>query len=148
MLSLALAGNAAFEICRHEVDRGGVNYTVDTLLQLHKIYPDNEWFFLLGGDSVADLGTWRQPQRVCELATLVAVERAGMTPLDWSLLADTLTPDQIETIRHNVVSMPRMDIAASALRARVAAGQSIRYRTPRAVEKYIESHSLYVPRAR
>jgi nicotinate-nucleotide adenylyltransferase len=145
MLALAIAGNAAFEICRYEVDRGGVNYTVDTLEQLQKAHPGNDWFFLLGGDSVAELGTWRQPSRICELATLVAVERAGMAPLDWSALTGTLTAEQIDAIRQHTVAMPRIDISARDLRARTAAGKSIRYRTPRAVEKYIETQRLYSP---
>src|SRR5688572_27693382 len=47
MLQLAIGGHEAFRICRLEIDRGGVNYTVDTLKTLSGEHPDHEWFFLM-----------------------------------------------------------------------------------------------------
>ena len=143
MLSLAIAGNAAFEVCRYELDRGGVNYTADTLAHLRQEDPDRELFFLMGGDSLADLPTWREPARICELATLVVVQRPGMTELNFDSLSGALSADQIDAIRRHLVEMPRIDLSAREMRALVAAGKSIRYRTPRSVEKYIETHGLY-----
>lgn len=143
MLSLAISGNPAFEVSRHEIDRGGVNYTVDTLAHFHAQSPDRELFFLLGGDSLADLPTWREPGRICDLATLVVVHRPGMAEIDLSGLTKVLTSTQIDRIRSHIVEMPRIDLSAREMRSLVAAGRSIRYRTPRSVEKYIETHGLY-----
>jgi len=143
MLCLAIAGNEAFEVCRYEIDRGGVNYTVETLEHLHRQHPEHELFFLMGGDSLADLPTWREPDRLCQLATLIIVRRPDMAKLDFSALAGCISEEQVEKIRRHVVEMPRVDLSAREMRARVAEGKGIRYRTPRAVEKYIETHSLY-----
>jgi nicotinate-nucleotide adenylyltransferase len=143
MLSLAIAGNPLFEVCRYEADRGGVNYTVDTLSHFQREDPSRQLYFLLGGDSLADLPTWREPGQICELATLVVVRRPEMAELDFAALEGIVSTPHIDAIRRNVVEMPRIDLSAREMRALVAAGKSIRYRTPRAVEKYIETHELY-----
>jgi nicotinate-nucleotide adenylyltransferase len=54
-----------------------------------------------------------------------------------------LSADRVSAIRQQQVPMPRIDLSSSDIRQRIAAGHSIRYRTPRAVEKYIETHGLY-----
>jgi nicotinate-nucleotide adenylyltransferase len=143
MLSLAIAGNAAFALCLHEIERGGVNYTVETLAFLKEQDPRRELFFLMGGDSLADLPNWKEPARICELATIVVVNRPDMAELRFDLLAAHLPSAAIERIRQHVVEMPRIDLSSREIRQQVAAGKSIRYRTPRAVELYIETHGLY-----
>lgn len=142
MLELAVGGYLAFSICRYEVDRGGVNYTAETLAQLRQDNPADE-FLPPGADMFHDLPRWREPARVCELALPVAVYRAGEPPLDFNVLQGIATAEQIEAMRRLAVEMPAIGISASDLRRRVATGRSIRYRTPRAVEKYIETHGLY-----
>ena len=77
MLELAIAGNPAFAVCRYEVDRGGVNYTVDTLSHLRDEDPGRELFFLLGADMLLDLPHWRSAAQVCELAVPVVVRRSA-----------------------------------------------------------------------
>jgi nicotinate-nucleotide adenylyltransferase len=149
MLELAIAGHSAFSVCRLEVDRGGVCYTVDTLAELKQHDPNRELFFLMGADSLRDLPTWKEPARLCELAQLVIVQRSlvGGDPdasqIDLSALEGILSAKARERIQANLVNMPRIDLSSSDIRASVAAGRSIRYQTPRAAEKYIETHGLY-----
>jgi nicotinate-nucleotide adenylyltransferase len=143
MIELAIAGNEAFAVSRYETDRGGVNYTVETLGHFQEENPGSELFFLLGADMLRDLPHWRDPGRVCQLAVPVAVGRAGHPPLDFTPLAAFTTPERLELIRTNQVQMPEIGISGTDIRRRVSAGLSIRYLTPRAVEAYIESHGLY-----
>ncbi|MBI2825271.1 MAG: nicotinate-nucleotide adenylyltransferase [Planctomycetia bacterium] len=143
MLELAIGGHEAFTVSRLEIDRGGVSYTVDTLAELRRDDPARELFFLLGADSLADLPRWKDPQRICELAMPVVVNRAGAAEADFSVLASLVSAERLAEIRRHQVEMPQIGLSASDIRRRVAAGQSIRYRTPRAVEKYIETHKLY-----
>jgi nicotinate-nucleotide adenylyltransferase len=145
MLELAVAGNDAFSVCRYETDRGGVNYTAETLEHLRSEEPGRELFFLLGADMFHDLPRWRRPQRICELALPVAVRRAGQPALSFEGLSGVVAPERIEAMRAQQVEMPEIGISATDIRRRVAAGRSIRYLVPRAVEKYIETHSLYDP---
>jgi nicotinate-nucleotide adenylyltransferase len=149
MLLLATSGNEAFSVCRHEIERGGVNYTVDTLEAIKAEDPSRDLFFLMGADSLGDLATWRDAKRICELAIPAVVARSNSESgsegesLDWNRLAALISPERLAEIRACRVHMPRVDLSASDIRRRVASGKSIRYQTTRAVEKYIETHRLY-----
>lgn len=145
MLELAIAGHPAFSVSRYEADRGGVNYTADTLAHFRREDPEGELFFLLGADMLHDLPNWREPARVCELATAIVVRRSGADPVDFDWLSQVLSAEAIDRIRRHQVEMPEIGISSTEIRRRAAAGRSIRYQTPRAVEKYIETHRLYRP---
>jgi nicotinate-nucleotide adenylyltransferase len=143
MLELAIAGEPAFSVSRHEANRGGINFTVDTLAHLKRQQPDAELFFLLGADMLNDLPAWREPGRVCQLATIVVVRRSGTDAIDFDCLTGIMSPHEIQRIRGHQVEMPEIGISGTGLRRRVTAGLSIRYQTPRAVEEYIRMHGLY-----
>lgn len=143
MLELAIGGNEHFAVSRLEVDRGGVSYTVDTLAQLKAEAPQRELFFLLGADSLVDLPCWREPERICELAMPIAARRPGAAKPNLNVLAHLVSPERLQEIGRYQVEMPQIGLSSRAIRRRVAAGLSIRYQTPRAVEKYIETAGLY-----
>jgi nicotinate-nucleotide adenylyltransferase len=141
MLELAIGGHDCFRVQRVELNRPGPSFTVDTLRQFHDESPRHEWFLLLGADSVHDLPTWREPERILELATIIAVNRGDQAAVDLSGTANRLGLASAERILS--VQMPGLDISASDLRARVRAGRSIRYLVPRAVEVSIREQGLY-----
>ena len=143
MLELAVGGNEFFAVSRLEIDRGGVSYTVETLTELKAADPARELFFLLGGDSLKDLPQWREPARICELALPVVVRRPGSAEPNYDGLRDLISSERLEQVRQHQVDMPQIDLSSREIRRRVAAGLSIRYQTPRAVEKYIETGGLY-----
>jgi nicotinate-nucleotide adenylyltransferase len=147
MLSLAIGGHDAFTVSAVELDRGGTSYTVDTLATLAAAHPGDTLVLLLGPDALAGLPTWREPQRIATLAEIVPVERASLDDLAAAIvaggLADLLGTDAVAAILARRVRMPAVGVRATELRAAVAAGRSIRYRTPRAVERYIATHGLY-----
>jgi nicotinate-nucleotide adenylyltransferase len=143
MLELALAGNDHLRVATLEIDRGGVSYTVDTLRAIEAERPGVELFLLMGADSLRDLATWREPAEICRLAYPIVVRRSGAPEPDLQCLRDFVSPPRLEQIRGLQVQMPIIELSASDLRARAASGRSLRYRTPRAVEKYIETHGLY-----
>jgi nicotinate-nucleotide adenylyltransferase len=142
MLELAIGGYEPFSVCRLEVQRGGLSYTVDTLGEINQQRPDAELFFLLGGDSWHDLPSWKQPERICQLATLVIVRRPPLPAIELAAVGQAAFVGA-QGRPPVIVEMPQIDLASREMRQRVARGQSIRYRTPRAVEKYIETHGLY-----
>jgi nicotinate-nucleotide adenylyltransferase len=143
MLQLAIGGHESFSVSELEIERGGVSYTVETLESLHREDPQRQLFLLLGADSLFDVPNWKNPARICELATLVVVRRVDSPEPDFSCLADFATPAQIDAFRQHQVSMPLIELSSTTIRQRIAAGRSIRFQTPRAVEKYIEAHQLY-----
>ena len=130
-----------------ELDRGGVSYTVDTLERLKARHPGDELLLILGPDAFLGLPTWREPKRILELAGIVAVERESLDDFSGAVSRAALEPllgrDRLDRMIAERVRLPAIGIRASDLRAAVAAGKSIRYRTPRAVEQYITAQGLY-----
>jgi nicotinate-nucleotide adenylyltransferase len=143
MLELALAGHEQIKSSSLEIDRGGISYTIDTLTAIHQEHPDATIFLLMGADSLHDLPTWREPARICELATIAVVRRGGSPEPDFSILKPIVSDKQRIAIQAAQVQMPLIELSSTDLRRRAATGQSLRFRTPRAVEKYIETHGLY-----
>jgi len=142
MAALATAGQPAFRVERIEKELPPPSYTSETLAELVARNPGDEFALLIGGDSLRDFPTWHRPQRIVELAQIVAVGRPGI---------ETISPDELarqlelppERVRLKLVECPQVDIASREIRARVREGKTIRYLVPRSVEEYIRERKLY-----
>ena len=134
MVRLAMHGVPAFALERCEVERAGPSYTVDTLRHLHAAWPGQRFMLLLGADAARDFGAWRDGEEVQRLSQLVVMTRAGGAP-------PVLPPGAV------VLPVPRLDISATEIRARVAAGRPVRYWVPDPVAAFIASERLYLPNA-
>lgn len=143
MLKLAVGGHSAFRVDTSELSRGGVSYTVDTLRRLREEHPDAQIYFLMGGDSLEEFLTWREPAEILKLAIPIVARRGSEAPLDWSHLRGVATEERLYEIQARQFAMPLIDISSTDIRRRRAAGRSIRYRLPRAVEEYILAQKVY-----
>jgi nicotinate-nucleotide adenylyltransferase len=143
MLALAIAGNPAFRIDELENERSGASYTAETLAELHRRHPAHEFFLLVGSDTLRDLPHWREPQRVVQLASLLVMHRPNNEVMPVEELRTRLQLPEATPLRVEVVETPLIDIASRDLRRRAAAGHSLRYFLPRAVEIYIQDKKLY-----
>jgi nicotinate-nucleotide adenylyltransferase len=140
MIERAIADNPRFQISRADVDHPGVSYTVDTLTRLRAAWGrDAAFWFIIGEDSLANLLAWRDPAGIIAQARLAVASRPEVQ-VPWARL-DAALP----ALRGRIDAVPAPSIAISAtdLRARVAAGRTIRYLVPPAVEAYIAEHGLY-----
>lgn len=128
MVQLAIKDEPGFEASDLELHRPPPSYTVETLRELRSRHPADQFTLLIGADNVAKFDTWREPDEIRRLVRLAVLDRAKHeTPHDWPV------------VRRLV------DISSTDLRARVAAGRSIRYLTPDSVCDYIATHGLYRP---
>lgn len=143
MLALAVAGHAAFRVLDLEKDRPGPSYTVDTLAELRRREPNADLWLLIGSDTLADLGTWHQKRRLPELAGLLVMARPGNPVLPAERVRSELGLLPADALRMETVDVPQVDISSRDLRRRTAAGRSIRYFLPRAVEMYVREKHLY-----
>jgi nicotinate-nucleotide adenylyltransferase len=137
MLRLAVEGDARFGISDIELRREGPTYTADTLEALAGERLDDEFFFIMGTDALADLPNWHDPQRIVRHATLAVAPRELQEANAAALNAPGIAS------RVLTFAMPRIDISSTDIRARVAAGRPVRYFVPDAVAAYIEQHGLY-----
>ncbi len=143
MLNLAIGGHDAFRLSTLELDRGGVSYTAETLRQIVASQPEAKLFFIMGADSLSELPNWREPDQICQLATPIVVARPDWPEPDFAPLDEIVGKQRRTEIEGYLTTMPLMQLSSGSIRERVRAGASIRYRVPRAVEKYIEAQRLY-----
>lgn len=139
MARIATAGHRGFEVSEIEFNRPGPHYSAETLDAVHSERPEDDLFFLIGADSLVDLPTWREPERIARLATIVVVNRPGIEMADASQVPD-LGPESRPV---QFVTIPPIGIASTDLRRRLAEGRTVRYLIPHGVEAYIEAHGLY-----
>lgn len=142
MLEAAIAGNSLFEISRVELQRPAPSFTVETLRAFRQTYGVAcDMFLLLGVDAVNTLDRWREPDEVIRLARIVVLSRGTVREPNWPMLR-ALSPDAERRIE--LLSAPAIDVSATNLRRRVAAGAPIRYQVPEPVRAYIVEHGLYM----
>ena len=139
MLERAIAGNPHFAVSLIDLDRPGPHYSVDMVRIAQNQYPSATLYFLMGGDSLHDLPTWRDPAGLIAQAMLGVAHRPGE-----ALALDKLNT-QIPGLAGRVafIEAPVIGISATDLRQRVVAGRSIRYQISESVCAYIQEHHLY-----
>ena len=141
MTRLAISGDPRLDLSLVEMERPGPSYTVDSLAQLRAhLGADVGLVLIMAADSFAEIETWREPDRLLELAEWAIGPRAG-TPLpERRALRERFGAG---AARIHLLDGPSLDVSSSDLRARVAAGRPIRYLVPRAVEELIAARGLY-----
>ncbi len=139
MARLALEGEAGLEVSDVEVRRGGPSFTVDTLHELKRMYPDDELYLILGWDAARLFSTWREPGEILRLASIVVVGRPGTAaPTAADLKAAGLDPAAVI-----VCTDPTPDVSGSELRKAIERRLPVSDRVKPAVERYVAEHSLY-----
>jgi nicotinate-nucleotide adenylyltransferase len=144
MCRLLVAGCEGLSVCALETERDGPSYTVDTLTSIHARHPHAALTLIVGADIASTLPTWREPERLLELATLAVAARTGSDRRSvLQLLAALGGEPRIEFLRSPVV-----DVSSSLARQRAAAGEPVDDLVGAAVAGYIAEHGLYGARAR
>jgi len=136
MTVIATASNPRFTVSRVDIDRPGETYTIDTLVDLRRQFPDSELFFITGADALRQILTWRGAERLFGLAHFVGVTRPGvpLTSKDLSHLpSDAVT----------LLEVPALAISSTDCRDRVRAQQPIWYLVPDGIVQYIAKRGLY-----
>jgi len=140
MTCLAVEGEAGMSVSREEIDREGVIYTVDTLSSLKEKMPDAGFEYLIGADTVHQLGTWRRVEEVIRLCGFLVMMRPGedeektlRAMEEWNRLGARLT----------LMRGRLEDVSSSEIRERLRAGARVDHLLPAAVLSYIREHQLY-----
>lgn len=145
MVRLALRGNPAFEVSRVDVDRAGPSYTADTIALLREALQaaglEADLTLIMSTETLAGLPSWHEPQRLVGQCRVAVVPREGHDAPTGAWLAEHFPG--LEN-RFDLLTGPRLGISSTAIRERIAAGRSIRYLVPEAVERHIADHHLYV----
>lgn len=142
MTVLATKDNEFFEVSRFEIDRPRISYTVETLEWLRSTYGDDvELFFITGADTLLDLESWWQFERVLSLSHFVGATRPGYPTDHLEIKAEQLRSRYQATIE--LITIPGLAISSTEIRDRVSQGRNIRYLVPKPVQSFIEERRLY-----
>ena len=139
MTRLALENHALFEISRIEIDRPGPSYAIDTLTEFQKQMPEAELFYIVGADSMSEVLTWYQAEKLFEMCRFVAFTRP-----DYDLESAKQQLNEAQRARVIWLDTVALDIASRDLRKRVQEGLPIRYLVPDVVEAEIRRRGLYL----
>ena len=139
MARLAAATDPTLEASDVETSREGPSFTFRTLELLSDARPNDELVFVMGADVAAGLESWRDPQRLLELARLGIAARPGNVLDEAEAALDRLGGDQLAEI----VKMPEIGVSSTGIRRRVAAGRPIRHLVPDGVVQFIDERGLY-----
>jgi nicotinate-nucleotide adenylyltransferase len=147
MVRRALAAEPRFVLDTREIDRGGPSFMVDTLRSLHSEQSDAAFVLMMGQDAFARFDAWHDWRGILALASIVVTQRPN---------ADTTVPPSLKpflyhgSMRHlplvgavGFLAVTQLDISSTAIRRRLAEGQSIAYLTPKSVIEYIKQEQLY-----
>lgn len=140
MLERAIGGIPGLTVDARDLRRGGTTYTVDSLHEIHQEFPNDEIFFLIGEDSLADLPRWKSAKELAVLATFLAAPRPDSKPgaLETALAAG---------FRAEIIPTTKVDISSRAIRARMRSGLSLRGYVPEGVEELLSRYAREIGRA-
>ena len=133
MTVVATASNPRFLVSRVDIDRPGPTYTIDTLHDLRREYPDADMFFITGADALAQILSWKDVDQMWDLAHFVGVTRPGHHLTNVGLPRDRVT----------LMEVPAMAISSTDCRRRVRDGIPVWYLVPDGVVQYMAKHRLY-----
>ena len=141
MTRLAIASDPLFELSGIEMERPGPSYTVDTMAELQRAYGDRARMFLvMAVDSLTQIDTWREPERILAMAEWAVGPRPGSAAPSAEWLHERFGTS---ASRIHLLDGPGLAVSATQIRERVAAGRAIRYLVPRAVEELVLDQRLY-----
>jgi nicotinate-nucleotide adenylyltransferase len=157
MTELAVSSNVFFEVSDIECKSPGVSYSVDTVSRLKEAYRGAELYFILGVDAFMDLPNWREPERLAGLTDFVVVNRpphafTELVSSPYVELEELGGEGGEEGLRRVplrggrtalLLEITPLDISATAIRALIREGGSIKYLLPENVESFIILHGLY-----
>jgi nicotinate-nucleotide adenylyltransferase len=139
MTRLAAAEDPRFSVSALEVEREGPSYTYETLEALAEDRADTQLVFVMGADAAVGLESWRNPERVVELASLAVARRAGVSEADVAAVMRSLGCEE----RAAMLEMPQFGVSSSAVRERARQGRPLRYLVPDSVASFIEEKGIY-----
>lgn len=141
MVRLAIAGEERFCFSDFELKREEVTYTAKTLELLCGQYPGEEFYFIMGGDSLFQFEHWYHPEKILEYAVILAVSRGGVRQEEMFSQARYLSQKFYGDVQ--VLKMPEINISSSMIREKIARGEDVRAYLPENVYEYIQEQHCY-----
>ncbi len=146
MVKLAIEAEEGFACDDCEAHRRGPSYSYDTVTHFRRrLGRQARIHWIIGADSLAELESWYRVNDLVNSCQIITVSRPGWEQPDLSGFGQVLGADRIAKLKSGIIQTPRVDISATEIRRRLAAGQSVHNLVPEPVRQYIDDHQLYRP---
>lgn len=142
MVTLAIKDHKSFELQDYELKRKEVSYSYETLEYFHAVYPEDEFYFIIGADSLRDIEKWVHPERFLAVCHVLAAYRDGWNTRQTMLEHISYLNDKYHA-RIKLLQSPLIAISSHELRAKIRAGEPITGLVPAKVEAFIAKEGLY-----
>jgi nicotinate-nucleotide adenylyltransferase len=136
MVRAAAEADSRFEASTLELERSGPSYTVDTVRELRRSFPDADLFLILGADQLRSFGAWRDPAEIARYVRLAVMDRGGESAVDIA----SEVPGVAEAL---FVPVRRVDVSSTDVRARRRRGESVKQLVPEGVWAIMQRERLY-----
>lgn len=140
MCRLAFDGYDKAEISDIELRQTGKSYTINTLEQLDRLYPDSRFYLLMGADMFLSFTQWKDPHKIAQYAVLCAAARDEAQYNSLTQQGKLLKAEGISSI---VLDIDPFEISSTEIRERLKNKQSCKGILPDKVIQYIEQKGLY-----
>lgn len=140
MALLATEGEKYIKVSDIELKRTGISYTYDTIVELKQLYPDYEFYFIVGGDTVPQLHSWSRIRILLEMVTFVAIGRSGYSDVI------NKAANELGDIVYDKVKMldtREFSVSSTEIRNRIRQRRSLIGLVPEIVQEYIYVNGLY-----
>tara|TARA_Y100001978_G_C23666515_1_gene421500 strand:+ start:884 stop:1468 length:585 start_codon:yes stop_codon:yes gene_type:complete len=137
MLNIAISENPNFIMSDLEIQRKGLSYSIDTIIDYKKENNLNsdELFYLMGSDSLKQFKKWKDTKKIIDECRVIVAIRPGFRPSD--------IPNWI-LAKIQFASIPRIEISSTTIRDRWIDNKTIRYMVTESVWQYINKNKLYL----
>lgn len=141
MVKRAIADKEYFVLQPYEVDNEGVHYSYKTMEYFKATYPEYEFYFIIGADSLFNFEKWVKPERLLKTCVILAAFRDDKNIKEMIEQIQYLNEKYDADIR--LLNTPNVDISSTEIRRMLKEGTSIRGLVPESVLAYIETKQLF-----
>lgn len=141
MVEAAIKGIEGFRLERYEVDRTEVNYSYLTMEHLNQLYPEHEFYFIIGADSLFAIERWVKPERFLKTCTILAAFRDDKNLEEMEMQIQYLNEKYESDIR--LMNCPKVAVSSSEIRVCLQENRCVDELVPEAVLLYIQENQLY-----
>lgn len=140
MVKKAVINNDSFEVSDIEIKRPGKTYSYDTLTELHNIYYDTQFYFIIGFDTLMEIDTWKNVNDVCNMTRFIVVNRGNTSK---EIEEEISEKEKKYECKIALFKIPDIEISSTDIRDRIRSNKSIKYLVTNEVEIYIKQKGLY-----
>lgn len=142
MINIAIESNPYFQQSLIEIEIDRVAYTIDTLTSLKEKHPEDELHFIMGGDSVFQIESWKDSKKLMKLCKFIVLDRGFRSKVD--LREKIAQLQNLYGIEIEEINSPIIEVSSTEIRNRVKNNLSIKYLLPEVLENYIIRNKLYI----